>query len=79
MSNLPCICCENGDPKKHVICLSCEDILIKRKDTFESMILLVGDINNLSDFDCRELHTEITEKVLTIYDLLCEIKIEKKT
>lgn len=77
MSELPCICCENGDPAKHVICRSCDDILDKRTETFELMVSLVKDINNISEFVTKEIQEEIREKVLTIYDLLCEIKIEK--
>jgi len=77
MSELPCICCENGDPAKHVICRSCDDLLDKRTETFELMVHLVQEMNNLGDFPSKETKDELHEKVLTIYDLLCEIKIEK--
>lgn len=80
MSNLPCICCENGQPSKHVICETCNDILEKRVETFELMVGLVKEINELSPFSCNhEIEKEVRDKTLILYDLLCEIKIEKKS
>lgn len=79
MSELPCICCDNGDPLKHVICETCEDILHRRTETFESMVDLVKEVNELCRFGIgSEYEKEAITKTLIVYNLLCDIKIEKK-
>lgn len=76
MTRLPCIICENGDVYSNIVCDNCEAAVELRKETYESMIALVMDLNKLNGYLPYELLKEIHDKVKPIYDLLCEIKVK---
>ena len=78
MKRLLCMCCEAGDIRNGVICETCDDKIQQRKHVYEDMIILVMNSNNIQNIKSDEkLKDEIHEKVRTIYELLCDIKIEK--
>lgn len=72
---LPCIICENGDPYSNIVCDNCECRIEHRKETFESMVGLVMDLNNLFGSMPYSLANEVREKVDPVYKALCAIKI----
>ncbi len=76
MMRLPCIVCENGDPYSNIICDNCECSIEHRKETYEAMVSLVMDINDLVGNIPFNLSNEVHEKVRPIYDLLTEIKVK---
>lgn len=73
---LPCIVCENGDPYSNIVCDNCECSIEHRKETYDTMVSLVMDLNNLVGDIPTSLSNEVHEKVKPIYDLLIEIKVE---
>ena len=76
--SLPCIICEKGDPLSNIVCETCEFKIQQRQETFNAMCDLVIELNNLTVYNCTDLHTEIREKVQVVYDALCQIKISEK-
>ena len=71
-----CMCCESGNKFSGIICIGCEEILEQRKDTFNDMVMLVLNINRINEWIPPLLQTEAREKVMPIYEMLCQIKIE---
>lgn len=76
MNRLPCIICEGGDPYSNIVCDNCESSREHRKETYESMISLVMDLNSLVGYIPSQLSHEVEDRVKPIYDMLCEIKIK---
>lgn len=72
---LPCIICENGDPYSNIVCDGCECSIELRKETYQSMVDLVIDINRLHQ--CDAPFKEVHDRVKPIYDELCSIVTTK--
>lgn len=77
MMRLPCIVCEKGDPYSNIVCDDCTCSIELRQETYESMVSLVLDLNNLKGAVSINLSNEVHEKVKSVYDLLIEIKIKE--
>ena len=73
---LPCIVCENGDPYSNIVCDNCECSIEHRKETYEAIVSLVMDINDLVGDMPHALYHEVEDKVKPIYDLLVALRIE---
>ena len=73
---LPCIVCEKGDPYSNIVCDNCECRIENRKETFDSMVSLVMDLNDLWGDMPHPLANEVRDKVNLIYNDLCQIKVE---
>jgi hypothetical protein len=78
MTRLPCICCEGGDPVNKVICADCEARIELREDAYDAMVALVFDLNGLIGCTYKELNDEVHRKVMEIYSMLCDVKIDPK-
>lgn len=76
--SLPCIMCDKVDPLSGIVCECCICVFQKKEETFNMMCDLVIELNNLTVYNCTDLHTEVREKVQKVYDTLCQIKISEK-
>jgi len=74
---LPCMICESADPYSSIICENCECSIDQRKETFESMVSLVMDLNSLGTYSPSSLTNKVYDRVKPIYDSLVAIKIEE--
>lgn len=76
MNSLPCIVCENGDPYSNIVCDDCECRIEHRRETFDAMVGLVMDLNDLFGSMPHSLANEVSDKVKPIYEDLCKIKVK---
>lgn len=72
---LRCIICENGDPYSNIVCDGCECSIELRKDTYDYMVQLVLDVNNLHGDIPYSMMNELRDQVEPIYKELCKIKV----
>lgn len=76
MNGLQCVICDLRDVRKGIICRNCICMLEEREELYSDMVKLVIDSNFENGSISPQMQEKIHEKVLPIYEMLCEIKIE---
>ena len=76
MNGLKCVICDSGDIRKGIVCTNCICRLEEREKMYYDMVQLVTDSNYINGSVSPQIKQKIHEKVLPVYELLCEIKIE---